>query len=52
MIMRKHVLFCLAFQFIIQTDVELWSEYLDKQAAKKAKRDAKGKKKQSVDDLM
>ena len=40
------------YQLIIQTDVEPWSEYLEKQAAKKAKRDAKGKKKQSVDELM
>ena len=40
------------YHFIIQTDVEPWSEYLDKQAAKKAKRDAKNKKKQSVDELM
>ena len=40
------------YQFIIQTEVEPWSEYLEKQAAKKAKRDAKGKKKQSVDELM
>ena len=40
------------YQFIIQTDVEPWSEYLEKQAAKKAKRDAKGKKKKSVDELM
>lgn len=40
------------YEFIIQTDVEPWSEYLDKQAAKQAKRDAKGKKKKSVDDLM
>ena len=40
------------YQFIIQTDVEPWSEYLEKQAAKKAKRDAKGKKKQNVDELM
>lgn len=40
------------YQFIIQTDVEPWSEYLEKQAAKKAKRDAKKKKKQSVDELM
>ena len=40
------------YQFIIQTDVEPWSEYLAKQAAKKAKRDAKGKKKQNVDELM
>ncbi|MBR5480525.1 MAG: hypothetical protein IKU85_02335 [Bacteroidaceae bacterium] len=41
-----------AYEFIIKTDVEPWSEYLEKQAAKKAKRDAKGKKKQSVDELM
>ena len=40
------------YEFIIQTNVEPWSEYLEKQAAKKAKRDAKGKKKQSVDELM
>ena len=40
------------YDFTIKTDVEPWSEYLEKQAAKKAKRDAKGKKKQSVDELM
>lgn len=40
------------YQFIIQTDVEPWSEYLERQAAKKAKRDAKNKKKLSVDELM
>ena len=40
------------YEFIIQTEVEPWSEYLDKQAAKKAKRDAKGKKAKSVDELM
>ena len=40
------------YQFIIQTGVEPWSEHLDKQAAKKAKRNAKKKKKQSVDELM
>ena len=40
------------YQFIIQTDVEPWSEYLERQAVKKAKRDAKNKKKQSVDELM
>ena len=39
-------------EFIIQTNVEPWSEYLERKAAKKAKRDAKGKKKQSVDELM
>lgn len=40
------------YAFIINTGVEPWSYYLEKQAAKKAKRDAKGKKKQSVDELM
>lgn len=40
------------YEFLIKTDVEPWSEYLEKKAAKKAKRDAKGKKKQSVDELM
>ena len=40
------------YEFIIKTDVEPWSEYLEKKAAKKAKRDAKGKKKQTVDELM
>ena len=40
------------YQFIIQTCVEPWSEYLDKQAAKKAKREAKKKKKKNVDELM
>lgn len=40
------------YQFTITTDVAPWSEYLEKKAAKKAKREAKGKKKQSVDELM
>ena len=40
------------YEFTIRTDVEPWSEYLEKKAAKKAKRDAKGKKKKSVDELM
>ena len=40
------------YHFTIQTGVEPWSEYLDKKAAKKAKRDAKKKKKQNVDELM
>ena len=40
------------YQFTITTDLAPWSEYLEKQAAKKAKREAKGKKKQSVDELM
>ncbi len=40
------------YQFFIHTDVQPWSPYLDRKAAKQAKRDAKGKKKKSVDDLM
>ena len=40
------------YQFTITTDVAPWSKYLEKQATKKAKREAKGKKKQSVDELM
>lgn len=40
------------YQFTIRSSVKPWSEYLEKQAAKQAKRDAKGKKKQSIDDLM
>lgn len=40
------------YTFIIDTGIEPWSKYLEKQAAKKAKRGAKGKKKQSVDELM
>lgn len=40
------------YQFIIRSDVEPWSTRMDKQAAKQDKRDAKGKKKQSVEDLM
>ena len=40
------------YEFTIRTDVEPWSEYLEKKAAKKAKRDAKGKKAKSVDELM
>lgn len=40
------------YEFIIYTDAEPWSKHIEKQAAKKAKRDAKGKKKQSVDELM
>ena len=40
------------YEFIIRTEVEPWSEYLEKKAAKKAKRDAKGKKKKTVDELM
>ena len=40
------------YEFIILSAVEPWSEYMEEQAAKQAKRDAKGKKKQKVDDLM
>ena len=40
------------YEFMILTAVEPWSEYMEEQAAKQAKRDAKGKKKQKVDDLM
>lgn len=40
------------YEFMIKTDVKPWSKRLEKEAAKQAKRDAKGKKKQSVDDLM
>ena len=40
------------YEFIIKTDVEPWSEYFEKQAKKQAKRDARGKKKQSVNDMM
>ena len=40
------------YEFTIRTEVEPWSEYLEKKAAKKAKRDAKGKKKTTIDELM
>ena len=40
------------YTFTIRTDIEPWSKYLDKQTAKQSKRDAKNKKKQSVDELM
>lgn len=40
------------YEFIINTGVEPWSKHLEKQAEKKAKRDAKGKKKKSVNELM
>ena len=40
------------YQFIIRSNVEPWSARMDKQAAKQAKRDAKGKKKRSVEELM
>ena len=40
------------YEFVIRTGVEPWSKYLSKQAAKQAKRDAKGKKKKNVEDLM
>lgn len=40
------------YEFVIRTNVEPWSNEMEKQIAKQAKRDAKGKKKQSVEDLM
>lgn len=40
------------YEFIINTSVEPWSRYLDKQAEKQTKRDAKGKKKKTVNELM
>ena len=40
------------YEFIIRTNVEPTSEYRNDQAAKQAKRDAKGKKKKDVQDLM
>lgn len=40
------------YEFVIRTDVEPWSNYLERKAAKQAKRDEKGKKKKSVDELM
>ena len=40
------------YQFVIRTDIEPWSARMDKQADKQAKRDAKGKKKRSVEELM
>ena len=40
------------YQFLIKTDIQPSSVRLEKQAAKQAKRDAKGKKKRSVEDLM
>lgn len=40
------------YQFVIYTGVEPQSQYLDEQAEKQAKRDAKGKKKQNIQDLM
>ena len=41
-----------AYQFTIYTGVEATSPYLTRQAAKKAKKEAKGKKKDSVNDFM
>ena len=40
------------YEFIIKTNVEPWSKYIEKQKTKQAKRDAKGKKKRSVEELM
>jgi hypothetical protein len=40
------------YEFIINTGIEPWSKHLEKQAVKRAKRDAKGRKKRSVEELM
>jgi hypothetical protein len=40
------------YEFVIRTGVEPWSKHLEKQAARQAKRDAKGKKKIKVEDMM
>ena len=40
------------YYLVIRSDVEPWSPRLEKQDAKQAKRDAKGKKKRNVEDLM
>lgn len=40
------------YEFIIKTDVAPWSKRIEKQLMKQAKRDAKGKKKRHVEDLM
>lgn len=39
------------YEYVIRTGVEPWSKYIEKQAAKEARRDAKGKKKQHVENL-
>ena len=40
------------YNFVIETGVKPWSAHLERQQRKEEKRDAKGKKKRSVDDLM
>jgi hypothetical protein len=40
------------YEFVIQTDVEPWSKYFEKLLKKQAKRDAKGRKKTNVNDMM
>jgi hypothetical protein len=40
------------YEFMIKTDVEPWSKYFDKMLKKQAKRDAKGRKKRNVNDMM
>jgi hypothetical protein len=40
------------YEFTIDTGVEPWSKKLEKRAAKSAKRDAKGKKKRTVEEMM
>lgn len=40
------------YHYVIETGVKPWSEYLERQQRKEAKRDAKGKKKRDVEALM
>ncbi len=40
------------YLYVIRTDVEPWSKHIEKQVKRQEKRDAKNKKKQSVEDLM
>lgn len=40
------------YMYVIRTDVEPWSKHIEKQVKRQEKRDAKNKKKQSVEDLM
>ena len=40
------------YEFTIETGVEPWSKKIEKRAAKSAKRDAKGKKKRTVEEMM
>jgi hypothetical protein len=40
------------YEFVIETGVEPWSKYFEKLLKKQAKRDAKGRKKTNVNDMM